>query len=55
MEKQYDAFWRRSGAINRSNEFKDLMIKMLNYDPELRPSFEEIVNHPWLNVKINPE
>ena len=30
-----------------SDEFKDLIISMLQLDPESRPSAEEIFDHPW--------
>jgi len=31
-----------------SEEFKDLVISMLSYDPALRPTIEEILRHPWM-------
>ena len=33
-----------------SDEFKDLIIKMLNYDPSKRPSIEELMDHPWVKL-----
>lgn len=40
-----------------SKEAKDLIEKMLTYDPEKRPSCREVLNHPWFmkeeQVKIN--
>lgn len=40
-----------------SKEAKDLIEKMLTYDPEKRPSCKEILSHPWFikdeQVKIN--
>ena len=55
MAQKYDEYWQKTGAHNKSDDFKDLMIKMLNYDPEQRPSLEEIINHPWFNIKIDHE
>lgn len=26
---------------------------MLSYDPELRPTVEELVNHPWMQKQID--
>jgi len=31
-----------------SDEFKDLVIKMLSYNFLDRPSLEKIKNHPWM-------
>ena len=53
MGQKYDDFWKKTGAQNKSDDFKDLMIKMLNYDPKQRPSLEDIICHPWLNTKID--
>ena len=40
-----------------SKEAKDLIEKMLTYDPEKRPSCREVLSHPWFmkeeQVKIN--
>ena len=40
-----------------SAEAKDLIIKMLQLDPDKRPSCREVLSHPWFNkeetVKIN--
>ena len=53
MQESYDLYWKMNQATELSDEFKDLMIKMLNYDPEKRPSYSEIIEHPWFNKKIN--
>ena len=31
-----------------SEEFKDLFEKMMSFDPNLRPRYEEVVSHPWM-------
>lgn len=46
-KKQYDAYWKKIGA-KVSDEFKDLMQKMLAVDGDERPTIEEIRNHPWM-------
>jgi len=33
-EQKYDLYWKRVGAKNKSDDFKDLMQKMFNYDPK---------------------
>ena len=33
---------------NLSASFKDLIIKMLSYDPEHRPSIDDMRNHSWM-------
>ena len=48
-----DKFWE-AAKINfveyskLSDEFKKLYIKMISYDPDNRPSIENILNDPWL-------
>ena len=34
--------------INPSNEFKNLFIRMVAYDPQQRPTIDEILNDPWM-------
>lgn len=45
-------YWKKVGGENLSDEFKDLFIKMVNYNPEKRPTVGEIKNHSWFNQKI---
>jgi serine/threonine protein kinase len=33
-----------------SNEAQDVIISLLKHDPKLRPSFDQIFNHPWLKI-----
>lgn len=35
--------------ITLSDEFKDLFIKMVTYNPEKRPTVEKILQHAWFN------
>ena len=35
-------------SINPSNEFKNLFIRMVAYDPQQRPTIDEILNDPWM-------
>lgn len=49
------SFWakhtkgKRSDAEYFTPEFKDLIQKMMNHSPELRPSIVEIRQHPWFS------
>ena len=36
--------------MDLSDEFKDLILSMLDYDPNLRPTVEEVRQHPWMKV-----
>ena len=45
-------YWKKVGGEHLSDEFKDLFIKMVSYDPEKRPTVDEIKNHSWFNQKI---
>jgi len=48
-----DIFWK-AHSRNKPNgedffsvEFKDLITAMVQYDPNHRPTIEQIMNHPW--------
>ncbi|EGR33281.1 protein kinase domain protein, partial [Ichthyophthirius multifiliis] len=62
-DKYYDFFYQNNqeGYWNYislkykkvfSNEFKDLINAMFNIDPELRFSYEEILQHPWMDENL---
>lgn len=60
IAKQYNKYWKKiSGEIpETSQEFKDLFIKMVNFNPKNRISIEEILDKDgWLNEirKLNNE
>ena len=50
INKQLDKYWnmRAKEKINPSNEFKDLFIRMVAYDPLQRPTIDQILNDPWM-------
>lgn len=37
-----------TGEIPLSDDFKDLTMRMLAYNPDKRPTIEEIKKHPWM-------
>ena len=51
MQKKYDEFWKmvesQTTGISFSQEFKDLYIKMINYNAQQRPTTEEVLEHAW--------
>ena len=49
-EGRNSVFWKDSLV---SAEFKNLIERMVNYNPNIRPSLEEIINHPWYKKPIN--
>lgn len=57
-----DNFWNshadaEGGRDIYSEEFKDLFEKMMSFDPNLRPNYEEVLSHPWMmgNVATQEE
>jgi serine/threonine protein kinase len=49
IKKKYDEYWDKLDKNKTlSNEFKDLYVKMIAYNPKDRPSLDEILNSDWL-------
>lgn len=54
--KKFELFWKYhskgkpAGENFFSPEFKDLMQRLLAYNPDERLSIEEIYQHPWMNL-----
>ena len=53
MKKDYNKYWIAINIHNLSNDFKDLYLKMIAYNPDERPSFNEILKHPWFDEVSN--
>ena len=49
-EKKYEQYWnlKEFNGLNLSHEFKNLVIKMLAFNPNERPTIDEILQSPWL-------
>ena len=51
-EKNYPLYWKLLGKFVKLNgiskEFKNLYLKMVAYNPDERPTIEEIYNHEWM-------
>ena len=56
-DKQYDDYWDTLKSLFNLNieseKFKNLFLKMVAYNPEERPSIDEIKNDEWLKDVIN--
>jgi serine/threonine protein kinase len=46
---QTDLYFNKVGGQDLSQEFKDLMVALFAYDPEKRPTIEQIRSHPWMS------
>ena len=55
--KQYDKYWelleKYFNIKNLSSKFKNLFLKMVAYNPEERPTIEEIRNDKFMSDIIN--
>lgn len=48
---QTDLYFTKVNGNSLSAEFKDLILALFQYEPEKRPSIDEIRAHPWLQNK----
>jgi len=53
IRKDYPKYWAKTAGSSLSEDFKDLMQKMLAYDPSERPTVEELVSHPWMRTRVD--
>jgi serine/threonine protein kinase len=56
MQGKHDFFWRihkKMTGNDYSVEFKDLIERMLSFNPDERLKIEELQNHPWLKGEIS--
>ena len=52
-KKKYESYWNKMSSLNLSEDFKDLYQRMVAYEPDERPTFDEILKHPFLKDVIN--
>jgi len=55
--KNYSTFWQYASNLTKctfSQEFKDLFMGMVQYNPSERLSMEEIQTHKWFNELLDP-
>jgi len=50
LDKDFESYWKKTGATKLSDEFKDMMIKIFSFEGSDRPSVEDLKNHPWMKV-----
>merc|ERR1719321_456759 len=48
LDGKFEEYWNLTSGLNISDDFKDLTMKMLSYNPEERPTIDEIKEHPWM-------
>ena len=48
IKRQFDRFWRFFNHIKISDEFKDLINKLISLNPATRLTTDEILKHPWI-------
>lgn len=46
---QTELYFTKVNGQSLSSEFKDLILSLFNYDPEKRPSINQVRTHPWLS------
>ena len=55
--KQYDKYWEMLEKYLKikglSENFKDLFLKLVAYNPDERLTMEEIKNHEWMKDVVN--
>jgi serine/threonine protein kinase len=47
--ENYSEYWTKVEGNYLSLECRDLLQKLLSYDPDKRPSIDEIRAHPWMS------
>lgn len=45
---QIDTYFQKVNGSTLSDDFKDLILRMFSYDPENRPTIEQLKAHPWV-------
>ena len=53
VEKKYEEYWKKLKLENLSDDFKNLYLKMVAFEPGERPTFDEILNNVWLKEVSN--
>ena len=49
---EFEAYWSKLNGENLSSDFKNLMELILNRNPKLRPTLDELRKHPWMQQEI---
>lgn len=55
-ERKYDIFWKAHSRKRPpgffSENFKDLFVKLVAFEPTERPTIEQIASHPWIKDAV---
>jgi len=55
-EKKFDIFWKAHCRKRQvgffSENFKDLFVRMVAFEPTERPTIQQIANHPWVKESV---
>ena len=46
---QTDYYQKKVNGENLSREFMDLILALFSYEPEKRPTLDQLRAHPWIN------
>lgn len=52
QEVSRDIQWRKDIKSNLTEDVIDLLIKMMEPEPELRPTMAEVCKHSWFPLKL---
>lgn len=55
INQKLDSYWNKVRGKDLSDEFKDLILKMVSYDAGKRPTISELKEHPWIKTPISIE
>jgi serine/threonine-protein kinase SRK2 len=53
VSKNYSEYWKKVESTYLSAPCRDLLEKMLSYDPAERLTIEEIRAHPWMQAGLS--
>lgn len=48
LNGQYQQYWEKVQGTYLSADCRDLLQKLFSYDPQQRPTLEEVLQHPWM-------
>ena len=48
INKKYEEYWAKVQGESLSASCKDLLQRIFSYDPNERPTLEELSKHPWV-------
>ena len=52
IRRERKEFWERTHSSHLSDDLKDLLTRMLRYEPHRRPTITEVAAHPWMQEPL---